>query len=117
MTYGMMPSRDRQDVAANLYAAATDAANAKGFRLGQGADHDIRQMAERAVDRLGLDDLPDHDVATAIQTARNAFERLVEQMVLEVDAIPGYRENNPGVIGEHTLRRALDWLCPLFPIC
>ena len=35
----------------------------------------------------------------------------------EANTIPGYEDAHPGSIGQQTLSKALNTLCPLWPFC
>jgi len=76
-------------------------------RLGPGADNDIETFVAKAAKALIQD-------TSRIPEAEQAFERLIDEMVVSSKQLPGYPSDT---IGEQTLRMALGRLCPLFPIC
>jgi hypothetical protein len=108
---------DRDGLAIALFSVAQRRAAAHGVQLGQGADGDIRLLAEAGADQI-LRQLPqvtsEHPM---VKDAQAAFEKLVDEMVRAANEIEGYRIAYPRTIGEQTLAQALSKLCPLFPIC
>lgn len=97
--------------------AAIGRARSGGVRLGDGADHDMRRYAERGASEI-LQRFPAVELTDPIvQETREAFHRVVDEMIRGSAEIPGYAARQPGVIGELTLQFALDKLCPLFPFC
>lgn len=103
-------SMDEKGIARQMYDVAEQRARSYGLRLGDGADSDIRHLCQKAAIRLEKE-------PARLDEARAAFERLIDEMVVASKEIPGYREANPGVIGEKTLAWARGRLCPLYPIC
>ena len=100
-----------------LVATAERRAAAHGMRFGQGADSAIREFARSGAEQILSGDHVRGLRNKSIGDTVAAFERLVDMMVSASGEIPGYREAQPGVIGEDTLARALTWICPLFPFC
>ena len=108
---------DRDELTAVLLSAAQRRAAAHGVQLGEGADGDIRRLAESGADQI-LRQLPQATAGHAmVKDAESAFEKLIDEMVRATTEIEGYRTAHPRTIGEETLKRALSKLCPLFPIC
>lgn len=108
---------DRDQLAARLWNAAQRRAAKAGVQFGQGADSDIRSYADRGADRI-LSAYPGAGPNDpVVRDAEIAFERLVDEMVAAASNLPGYRAQNPNIIGEQTLAAALSRLCPVFPIC
>ena len=103
---------DEAELGKRLFGAAERAAKQRGVRFGQGADGDIRFIADQAAREIAQ--LPAPEQKDKAAQAEHALERLVDAMVEATDEIPGYQK---GIIGEKTLERAKIKLCPLWPIC
>jgi hypothetical protein len=98
-----------------IFSAAQTYASNEKVRFGPGAFEDIKEYASKAASDLA--ELPSEEQQGRIRATSLVFERLIDEMVIQSKAIPGYQAANPGVIGEDTLRRALSVLCPLWPFC
>ena len=107
------PIADRIMAQAERYAAG------KGYRLGEGAEHQFRHVAGLAADVIVQTPLEsDARRAKTAEAARN-FRAMIDAMI---DARPaayaGDAERLEGdIIGEVTLAAAHDRLCPIWPFC
>jgi hypothetical protein len=109
---------DRTEIADRLYGAAEAAARAQHFRLGDGADQDLRKLAAEAADRiLDRSKRTEEDLAILITIGVTVFERVVKEMIGSAKRIEGYTDRQPGILGEQTLQDAMLRFCPLWPIC
>jgi hypothetical protein len=102
-----------EQLAAALFAQAEGHAERRGFRFGDGADHDMRHMALIAAEAVMA--RPDREAATS--EAERAFGRLIEAMIAARGEVYGLDALRDNVIGEGTLHRARMQICPLWPIC
>ena len=109
-----------QEVEDLFYSAAVTEAVALGYRLGDGADNDIRVRAQGAARTVFREPRTDAERDLDIEHGVRAFRMVVDTMIgLRREA---YR-NQPAmlqgkIIGEETLRLAIEKLCPgLFPFC
>jgi hypothetical protein len=104
---------DQASLEQQLFKAAFDWAKADGYHFGPGADQLIRQMAQTAATAI----LAAGNAPGMINSAKVAFERLVDEMIAASREIPNYAVQHPHAIGEETYFKALSRLCPLWPIC
>lgn len=99
---------------AHWYAAT------QGYEIGDGAQYDIEKMAGQAVTTLFGEKSPkklDASDIAKLNQAEASFSILIATMIEQSREISGYAENNPDRIGERTMFRAIEKLCPIFPIC
>ena len=109
---------NQENLEKELITAAKLRASMHGMRFGPGADSDIHRFASNGATRLFVAAQPAPEPSKQmIEEAKAAFEMLIDEMVSATSEITNYRAAHPGIIGEQTLRLALDRLCPLFPIC
>lgn len=101
-----------------LFKAALSRAHQDQFRFGENADFDIQRHAHDAAIRIRDVSSAKHTpIEPLIEKGEDVFRRLVERMIAERANIPDYERMYPGLLGEKTLRGALQALCPLWPLC
>jgi hypothetical protein len=111
------------ELAEQLFQAAEVRAKQHGLNFGEGADHDLRVMAERAADTIfnaaakKPSDRREQYVRGAARVATEALLTFVDEMTSARFRIPGYADTHKDQIGEETFASARDLLCPLWPIC
>ena len=100
-----------------------------GYRFGEGAEHDLPRIAAEAAgrisdrisqyDRSKLDEESLHLKAEHdIKVGEVAFSLLIEEMIAARMHVYGPEAAaREGIIGEGTLARAKEILCPFWPIC
>src|SRR5437870_1021159 len=103
---------NRDHLARHIFEHAQKYADSRQVRLGPGADFQFKAYADRAADELAK--TPDRELDARLRAMDMLFERLIDEMIGASKQIPGYER---GVIGEQTLQRALQKLCPIFPFC
>ncbi len=86
-----------------------------GHQLGDGAGQQFKAYVSSASQSILEED--EGDLESRVEQADANFARLIDAMVSATHEIAGYREDNPGTIGERTLVAALSKLCPLWPFC
>jgi len=113
------PVKLSQDKIANrLYKATEAKALRMNFKLGQGADGDLRSKAKHAASEiLKFQALTNVNLEGLVRNNEIVFAEIAEQMIQAAYRIPGYAEAHPGIIGEDTLRDVLLRFCPLWPVC
>jgi hypothetical protein len=91
----------------------------QGYRFGPGAERDINKMLGRSARRLRSEvrNLEDEQAEVVLRRAEASIRRLINRMLREREAIPGYASAHRGTVGEETLHLALKGICPLWPIC
>jgi hypothetical protein len=101
------------DMGRQLFRAALEYAERRGYVIGDGATGDIENFAIKAALDIEQRKLGENGMSEA----ERAFEKLIDNMIEEARQIPGYAIQRPNIIGEQTLARALNRLCPLWPFC
>jgi hypothetical protein len=86
-------------------------ASLHGYKLLEGAEADFLRYAHFAAADLLKDPIA---LAGREKEIDKAFEQVIDEMIRVSKTI---RDYPPGVIGEVTLREALQRLCPIFPFC
>ncbi len=106
------------DIAKRLFSAAEQRAKAQKYRIGHGAQSDIRNMTEQAApELLRYADFSGAPIESLVRNNEIVIRALIDEMVAAVRAIPGYLDKNPGVVGEETLAVARSRFCPCWPFC
>jgi hypothetical protein len=98
-------------LAQRIYEHANAYAKSRGVKLGYGADGDFLRYARVAAVDLLKDPMA---LASRENEVNKAFGQVIDEMIRVSTTLPDYP---PGQIGERTLERALEKLCPLFPFC
>jgi hypothetical protein len=118
-----MPLPTRDEVAQQIFDAALSRARRHGLSFGEGADSDLRSMAQAAASTIltaaaaKSPDVAEAYVSGAVRVASEGMTAFVDEMVVGRMRIPGYLDTHRNVIGEETFRWARNVLCPLWPIC
>lgn len=88
----------------------------RGYRFGSGAQSIFNnQFPIKAANAVMQKTPKNHE--SARRKIRENVRKIIDQMILETQGIPGYKKRNPGVIGEQTFSRAMMAICPLWPFC
>jgi hypothetical protein len=87
----------------------------KHIRLGSGAHGFIENRVEQAAG--DITEKFSIRQQEKLEEAKRAFSTLIDTMIEASEAIPNYRVQYKGQIGEETLFWSLPKLCPLWPIC
>lgn len=106
---------DGGDISKQLYESSRSYADLRGYKLGVGADQDFHSAANRAGSDLAP--LSGVELERELQRYTGRFHSVISRMVEASFDIEGYREGEPGVLGEQTLSWALRDLCPFPPFC
>ncbi len=111
---------DRDILHQRLVSYAHWAAASQGFRFGTGAEADIDNIAQHAIDTMFGASVPKrmtprHQAMMA--QAEAALSALVAAMIEARGRNREYAMSHPNEIGEWTLGEAKAKLCPIFPIC
>lgn len=101
------------DMGQELYKIALNYAQSRGYHFGAGADVFIKDHAMKA----GLEIEQQEFSKALVSKAERAFVKLIDEMIDATREIPNYAVEHPNAIGEQTLGRALNRLCPLWPFC
>lgn len=102
-----------EELAAQLFEAATTRAKSAGRHLGEGADTDLHKLTlDGAVELLKIMD-PDKRAAS-IEQAERDIERLIDYALENAAAKPGYASD---LLGELTYFPAKLRFCPCRPFC
>jgi hypothetical protein len=114
----------QQELAADLFAVAQNAASAHGRKFKLGAYGNLQVIAQSAAAevlspaRFGVrsHQMVNLDLESRKVEASKAFRALVQTMATHAQTIPGYESDK---LGEQTLALALSsaGLCPCWPIC
>jgi hypothetical protein len=73
----------------------------------------MHQHAIAAAKQINV--LPRSQRSLKFKEAIDNFEALIDEMAEAAKSIPGYEYEHPDSIGEITIEKALDKLCPLWP--
>ena len=110
-----MRSRSHSDdeaLAARFFELAVARAKKSGRRVGDGADHDLRQITlEGATWILDQDEAKRRDL---IRTAEADIVRLIEMAIENAEGIDGYPSD---LLGEKSYFPAKMRFCPCRPFC
>jgi hypothetical protein len=108
------------ELAEQFFHAAERVVESHGLRFGQGADVFLQQRAAFGAKEIiarSNGDISTLEARRLIDEAQTNFTRFAEAMVKARLEVPDRTYFALDIVGEETLRRAHDWLCPLFPIC
>lgn len=101
-----------------IYDAAVRHATKRGFHFGPGADTHFRTIAEQAAMEIAAIPSP-AERERHEQNANAAFASVIDAMIAARPLV--YADDpenlNKMVIGELTLGKALQDLCPIWPFC
>ena len=109
---------ETDEVERRLFAAFEARAKARKYKVGPDATSDVRNKAQAAAARVQKRVAEGRVTEKELlATAEAAFKALAEAMIASAQNIEGYAFQNPGILGERTLERAMLRLCPLWPLC
>lgn len=97
---------------ANLYVGS------RGYGFGGGSSTDIKKYSRTAAHEVVIH--PGYKAGLGgvlIRRADQAFETLIDGMIVAANEMPGYLKHHPGTLGEDTLYKAQVALCPIWPFC
>lgn len=98
-----------------FFAFAQTYAAAHGYRFGGGAENDFRFAAQQAA--RDIEEMPLVVQQIKAQEAKDNIQKIILEMIVASGRIPGYIATHPGIIGEDTLSRVKNALCPIWPFC
>jgi hypothetical protein len=103
------------NIAAIIYAAATNYAKKSGYEFGDGSADAMERYAQQAAQVVERGE-------SNVQDFTPRFYWVIDHMIDASRTIPDYARLKPGVIGEQTLVEALSalqrlQLCPFPPFC
>lgn len=112
-----MDAREAETV---IYYAAVSRAVGLGFRIGSGADYDIRYVAKQTADEIFVAGRSEADTDSDLERAVRSFQTMIDTMIgvrrIAYADDPAALASN--VIGERTYGLARLRLCPGFwPFC
>jgi hypothetical protein len=111
---------NKQEAENILYYAAASRAVGLGFRLGQGAEIDMRDAARKAAGEIlapgRQQDAIDADLERAVRNVQTWIDTMISVRRLVYADNPQMLASN--IIGEDTWKRVKALLCPgFFPVC